>query len=95
MRYGAHYSFNLLLLVAFLLGTTSYGIAAFREKGLTRIMGLLFLLAVPLTLVIILDRYMGYSLSIWISWSYPLLQPVSRFIMGYWLWKIAADAGKI
>ena len=80
-----------LLLVAFLLGTSCFGFAALRETGLTRIMALLFLLAVPLTLVIMLDRYMGFSLSTWISWSYPILQPLSRFIMGYWLWKWAGD----
>ena len=76
-----------LLLIAFLLGTTCYGMAAVRQGGFERLIGILFLLAAPLTIIITLDGYAGLSLSGWIAWSYPILQPVSRFLLGIWLWR--------
>ena len=80
-----------LLLIAFLLGTTCYGVAAVRQNGFERLVGILFLLAVPLTLIITLDGYAGMSLSGWIAWSYPILQPVSRFLLGIWIWRSAKE----
>ena len=78
-----------LLLIAFLIGTTCYGMATVRQDGFERLIGILFLLAAPLTIIITLDGYAGLSLSGWIAWSYPILQPVSRFLMGIWLWRSA------
>ena len=75
-----------LLLIAFLIGTIFFGMAAVRQRGMERMIGCLFLLAAPLTIIITLDRYAGMSLSNWIAWSYPILQPASRFLLGLWLW---------
>jgi hypothetical protein len=76
-----------LLLIAFLLGTLFFGLAAIRGQRLERWLGWLFLLAVPLTIVIILDGYAGFSLqSSVIDRVYPMLQPISRGLLAYWLW---------
>ena len=78
-----------VVLTAFLIGTVSYGIALASGAALQRLVGVLFLLAGPLTLIIMLDGYFGASLSRWVSWSYPILQPVSRASMGIWLLVLA------
>ena len=77
-----------LLLIAFLLGTLFYGLALWKGKGLERILSICFLLAVPLTLFIIADGYGGLTwFSLLVTWIYPALQPISRFLLGVWLWK--------
>lgn len=77
-----------LLLVAFLLGTVFFGLAAARGKGLERLVGVLLLLAAPLTLGILIG---GYTSITWVKpvtdWVYPVLQPISRALMGLWLWQ--------
>lgn len=77
-----------VLLISFLLGTTSFGWATWKGKGLERWLSYLFWKAVPLTLLIILSRYFG------IKWAkgifgiiYPILQPISRFMLGLHLIK--------
>lgn len=80
-----------VILISFLLGTLFLGLAAIRRAGLERWLGILLLLAVPLTVVILLDEYAGLtSLGPVVSWSYPVLQPVSRGLMAVWLWRTAA-----
>lgn len=78
-----------VVLTTFLAGTLSMGIALFRGDRLQRSLAILFLLAAPLTLVIMLDGYFGASLSAWIAWSYPILQPLSRALLGVWLLRAA------
>jgi hypothetical protein len=82
-----------LLLVAFLLGSLLYGLAAIQGRGLERLLGALLLAAVPLTALIIAGGYGG------VTWTdaivgavYPALQPASRLLMGIWLWR-AAEPG--
>ena len=49
---------------------------------------ILLLLAAPLTIVILLSGYAGMPfLEPLVSWSYPILQPFSRALMGVWLWR--------
>lgn len=74
-----------VILTTFLIGTLSYGIALASGGTPERLLALLFLLAAPLTVIIMLDGYFGASLSGWIAWSYPLLQPLSRALTGAWL----------
>jgi hypothetical protein len=76
-----------LLLVAFLLGCLCYGFAAARAKGVERLVGILFLLAVPLTAAIMLGGYTSIAaLDPIAEGVYPVLQPISRGLLGYWLW---------
>jgi hypothetical protein len=82
-----------LLLVAFLLGTTCYGLAAVAGRGLERLLGLLFLLAVPLTVAILLGGYA--SMTVFdgvVEAAYPILQPLSRGVLAAWLWRAARQA---
>jgi hypothetical protein len=79
-----------LLLVGFFFGTLLLGWAAARGRGLERVVGVLLLLAAPLTLGIFLGEYTSVT---WMNsvtgWIYPVLQPVSRALMGVWLWKLS------
>ena len=80
-----------VVLVTFLIATICYGVALWHGDLLTKVLSVLFLLAAPLTVIIMLDSYFGANLSPWISWSYPILQPLSRALMGVWLFKIASQ----
>ncbi len=78
-----------VILTTFLIGTLSYGVGLMAGGLFDKGLGVLFLLAAPLTVIIMLDGYFGASLSQWISWSYPVLQPLSRALMGFWLISMA------
>ncbi|MHA7872815.1 MAG: hypothetical protein ACX939_10735 [Hyphococcus sp.] len=78
-----------VVLMTFLVGTIAYAVALFRGGALQKVLAGLFLLAAPLTLIIMADGYFGASLSQWIEWSYPTLQPVSRALLGIWLFSVA------
>lgn len=78
-----------VILWTFLIATLAYAVALFRNGVMQKILAVLFLLAAPLTIIIMADRYFGASLSQWIEWSYPTLQPVSRALLGIWLFSIA------
>lgn len=77
-----------LLLVAFLLGTLFLGLAAARGRGLEKLVGVFLLLAAPLTLGILAGGYTSMTaLNTITAWVYPALQPLSRALMGVWLWQ--------
>jgi len=76
-----------VVLAWFLLGTLTLGLGALAGSGLQRVVAVLLLLAVPLTVVILLDGYFGASTSRAIAWTYPVLQPLSRATMGVWIWQ--------
>ena len=78
-----------VILVTFLIGTVCYGAALWHGTGLQKLLAVLFWLAAPLTVIIMADMYFGANLSRWISWSYPILQPLSRGLMGIWLIRLA------
>ena len=78
-----------VILWTFLIATLAYAVALFRGGIMQKVLAALFFLAGPLTLIIMADRYFGASLSHWIEWSYPILQPVSRALLGIWLINIA------
>jgi hypothetical protein len=82
-----------LLLSGFLLGTLCFGLAAIRGHGLERWVGILFLLAAPLTIGLMLGGYTTYNaLDSIVSWVYPILQPVSRGLLAVWLWQAGANS---
>jgi hypothetical protein len=65
-----------------------YGWATFNGKGTEKLLSCLFLLEAPLTLLIIFSGYAGVA---WagtiITFTYPVLQPVSRLVLGLYLWR--------
>lgn len=80
-----------VLLIAFLLASIFYGWATWSGQGLERVLSYLLWLAVPLTLIIILSEYFNFTTGeVLVAWIYPILQPVSRFVLGVVLWKIAS-----
>jgi hypothetical protein len=77
-----------VLLVAFLLGTLFFAWATWKSKGLEKILSCLLWLAVPLTLLIILSSYVGQGWAGQLTqYFYPFLQPLSRLILGLFIWK--------
>nr|WP_299342841.1 hypothetical protein [Allomuricauda sp.] len=79
-----------VLLIGFLLATIFFGWATWNGKGLEKLLSYLFWLAAPLTFLIILSGYFNEVWAGWVvAWMYPLLQPISRFLMGMVIWKKA------
>ncbi|MDH3709166.1 MAG: hypothetical protein OER04_04725 [Cyclobacteriaceae bacterium] len=83
-------SWFFVLLVAFLLGMACFGWATWKGRGIEKTLSYLFWLAVPLTLLIILSKYLSLE---WagtvVAFTYPILQSVSRGLLGVYLWKNA------
>ena len=83
-----------VLLIAFLIAAIFYGWATIKGKGFERILGYLFWFAVPLTILIILSGYTNIKWTgVIVSWTYPILQPVNRFVLGICLWEKAENNG--
>ena len=83
-----------LLLIFFLLGTLTYGIAIWNKHKLDRILSSLFLLGVPLTIFIMVSGYGGPSWpGVVVGWVYPVLQPAVRSLLGVWIWRRSSDQG--
>lgn len=78
-----------LLLLGFSIGNTCLGLALVRHRGFTRVIGGFFLAAVLLTFTYIAGelRWEVFGVP---EWVYPVLQPLGRLLIGWWLW-IAAD----
>jgi hypothetical protein len=86
--YSVWDSMFFVLLIAFLLGTIFFAWATWKEKGIGKLLSWLFLLAAPLTILITLSGYANLTWGDTIAaWIYPVLQPVSRFILGMYLLK--------
>ena len=76
-----------VLLIAFLLGSLFLGWASWDSTGSQKMLSCLLWLAVPLTLLIILANYAHQQWAGNITtYVYPVLQPLSRFMLGYVLW---------
>ncbi len=81
-----------VLLIAFLIGSLCYGLAAIRGTGFERLLGALLLAAVPLTGLIIAGGYANVSWAGAIASAvYPVLQPASRLVMGACLWRASKE----
>jgi len=86
--YSVWDSMFFVLLVAFLFGTLFFGWATWSSQGMEKRLSYLFWLAVPLTMLILLGGYAGQSWADAMTAAiYPVLQPVSRFVLGVFLWK--------
>lgn len=81
-----------VLLVAFLFGTLFFAWATWKANGIEKLLSNLLWLAVPLTLLIILSSYAKQNWAGQITtYVYPVLQPISRFVLGLFLWKSAEN----
>ena len=81
-----------LILIAFLIANVLYGAATLRARGLARALGVLYLGAALLTLVILI-REVGVNVPSQVdAWSYPVIQPLARTLIGVWLWREARSA---
>ncbi|GAB4039465.1 hypothetical protein [Spirosoma gilvum] len=76
-----------VLLLAFLFGSLFIAWATWSFSQL-RILSYLFWLAVPLTFFIIIQNYADVSWAAGlVTWIYPILQPLSRLMLGVFLWR--------
>lgn len=75
-------------------GLLSYGLAMWRRRGLSRVVGGLYFAAAALTLQIILAEVDGAPLlpEALDFWVYPLIQPLARTLIGAWPWKKSAES---
>lgn len=89
---GAWNAMYFLLIVGFCIGNALYGLAMWRRRGFSRIVGGLYFAAAALTLQIIIVEVGGAQLlpEALDFWVYPLIQPLARTLIGVWLWKKSA-----
>ncbi len=79
--------------LAFFLGTVCYGLAFFRESGLTGGVGILFLVWAGLNLPALVETIAGTGVvSPYLEWVVPRFQAAARLVIGWWLFKSAAAA---
>lgn len=94
-----------LLLLAFLAANVLFGVAVLRQSRgnemgqpdalrrpdrLGQVVGALYLAAAALTLSLLVVEVGGPTLPAPLAaWSYPLIQPLARVLIGVWLWKYA------
>jgi hypothetical protein len=85
-------SMFLLLLIGLLLGNIFYGVAMVNDRGSARVLGALFLAVAVLTAFTVSLEVGGPGLpSALAVWLYPIVQPVSRLLVGVWLWKTTEE----
>lgn len=85
-------SMFLLLLIGFLLGNLFYGVAMVNDRGNARVLSVLFLAVAVLTAFGVSREIGGPALpSAMGVWLYPIVQPVSRLLIGIWLWNMAEE----
>jgi hypothetical protein len=81
-----------LLLIGFMLGNLLYGVATRRGIGLEKVLSGLFFFISAFTLLNVLRSYAGAAvLPSFLSWIYPVVQPIARVLIGIWLWQSMAD----
>ena len=78
-----------LLIVGFLIANALYAAAMVNRPGLSRTVGILYAAAAILTLQIIVVEVGGPQLlpDALDFWTYPLIQPLARTLIGVWLWR--------
>jgi hypothetical protein len=87
-------SMYFLLLYAYGIGSTLIGLALLKETSIARISALGFLFFGALSLIAFAGYYGGLvivnsTVNFSFDWIYPVVQPISRCLLGVWLWKSA------
>lgn len=85
-------SMYFLLLYCFGIGSSLLGIALLGEGKLASAVSVGFIFFGILSLCAFLNYYVGFKffdrpVDFAFTWIYPVLQPISRFSLGIWLWK--------
>jgi hypothetical protein len=80
----------MLLLIGFAIGNACLGAAMIRGEGLARVVAGFLFAAGTLTVLLFLNE-LGVRLlpGPALEWSYPLIQPLGRGLIGVWLWQVA------
>ncbi len=80
----------MLLLIGFAIGNACLGAALLTGERLSRVVGAFLLAACGLTVLLFLNET-GLRLlpAAALEWSYPLIQPLGRALLGVWLWRYA------
>ena len=93
-------SMYFLLLYAYGIGSTLIGVALIHETVVARISACGFLFFGALSLIAFADYYGGLvfvdaAVNFSFDWIYPILQPISRCLLGVWLWKSASSMQRV
>lgn len=77
-----------IIVMAFILANTLFGIATARGRGIERWISVLYFAAAALSVFLLTDFFGAPLLpAAVLTWSYPLLQPLARTLIGVWLWR--------
>lgn len=81
-----------LLLIGFSIGNIAFAWALARSTQPGRVVAFFYAAAAALTFTIIASELTWFTLPDPIAfWSYPLLQPLGRVLIGVWLWRMADE----
>jgi len=85
-----------LLLIAFAIGNASLASVLVRQRGLSRLVGYLYIGAVLVTLRYLVPE-LGWQIpsGAFETWAYPLIQPIARVLIGIWLWRHADERAEL
>ena len=82
-----------LLLICFFVSSLCFGSATSGGAGLERWVSRLLFLASALALVTLLALFIPSPVIRGVAtWGYPIVQPLSRFMVGLWLWRAGGSA---
>jgi hypothetical protein len=82
-----------VLLIGFAIGNLCLGIALLRLSGLAQVVGGFFIAAFLLTFSNIAGELRWFALPEPLAnWSYPVIQPLGRTLLGVWLWRVADES---
>lgn len=85
-----------LLLIGFAIGNLSFGAVLMADRGFARIVGAFLIAGSALTLTYLLGELRVSVLPAPLaSWTYPMIQPLGRALLGVWLWLAATRDGNL
>ena len=84
--------FFVLLLICFIVASFCFGLSTWAGTGLERWVSVLLFSASLLAFVTLGTLYVSSSLLQFVAdWGYPLIQPLSRLLIGVWLWRLGSS----